>query len=44
MSQVKPWREIGVTSILIETIYRTLKAMDDSKLLDIDITQVTVAK
>jgi cobalt-precorrin-6B (C15)-methyltransferase len=33
-----------VTSILIETIYRTLKAMDDSKLLDIDITQVTVAK
>lgn len=33
-----------VTSILIETIYRTLKAMDDSKLLDVDITQVTVAK
>lgn len=33
-----------VTSILIETIYRTLKAIDDSKLLDVDITQVTVAK
>ena len=33
-----------VTSILIETIYRTLKAMDDSNLLDVDITQVTVAK
>jgi len=33
-----------VTSILIETIYKTLKALEDSGLLEIDITQVTVAK
>ena len=33
-----------VTSILIETIYKTLKAIEDSGLLEIDITQVTVAK
>ncbi len=33
-----------VTSILIETIYKTLKAIEDSELLDIDISQVTIAK
>jgi cobalt-precorrin-6B (C15)-methyltransferase len=33
-----------VTSILIETIYKTLKAIEDLGLLEIDITQVTVAK
>ena len=33
-----------VTSILIETIYKTLKAIEDSGLLEIDIIQVTVAK
>ena len=33
-----------VTSILIETIYKTLKAIEDSDLLEIDISQVTVAK
>ncbi|MER5174432.1 MAG: precorrin-6Y C5,15-methyltransferase (decarboxylating) subunit CbiT [Candidatus Nitrosocosmicus sp.] len=33
-----------VTSILIETIYKTLKALEDSGLSEIDITQVTVAK
>jgi len=33
-----------VTSILIETIYKTLKAIEDSELLEIDISQVTVAK
>jgi cobalt-precorrin-6B (C15)-methyltransferase len=33
-----------VTSILIETIYKTLRAIEDSELVEIDITQVTVAK
>jgi cobalt-precorrin-6B (C15)-methyltransferase len=33
-----------VTTILIETIYKTLKAIEDLELLEIDITQVTVAK
>ncbi len=33
-----------VTSILIETIYKTLKAIEDSELLEIDISQVTIAK
>jgi cobalt-precorrin-6B (C15)-methyltransferase len=33
-----------VTSILIETAYKTLKAMEDSKLFDVDLIQVTVAK
>ncbi len=33
-----------ITSILIETIYKTLKALEDSGLSEIDITQVTVAK
>jgi cobalt-precorrin-6B (C15)-methyltransferase len=33
-----------VTSILIETIYKTLKALENSGLVDIDIIQVTVAK
>lgn len=33
-----------VTSILIETIYKTLKAIEDSELLEIDISQITVAK
>lgn len=33
-----------VTSILIETIYKTLKALEDSGLSEIDITQVIVAK
>ncbi len=33
-----------VTSILIETIYKTLKAIEDSELFEIDISQVTVAK
>ncbi len=33
-----------VTSILIETIYKSLKALHESDLQDIDITQVTVAK
>jgi cobalt-precorrin-6B (C15)-methyltransferase len=33
-----------ITSILIETIYNALKAMQDSSLQDIDITQVTIAK
>ena len=33
-----------ITSILIEKIYKTLKAIEDSDLLEIDISQVTVAK
>jgi len=33
-----------VTSILIETIYKTLKAIENSELLEIDISQVTIAK
>jgi cobalt-precorrin-6B (C15)-methyltransferase len=33
-----------VTSILIETIYKTLKAIEDSELSEIDISQVTIAK
>jgi len=33
-----------VTSILIETIYNTLKTLQDSELIEIDIIQVTVAK
>jgi cobalt-precorrin-6B (C15)-methyltransferase len=33
-----------VTSILIETIYKTLRAIEDSELVEIDITQVTIAK
>jgi cobalt-precorrin-6B (C15)-methyltransferase len=33
-----------VTSILFETIYKTLKALEDSQLSQIDISQVTIAK
>ncbi len=33
-----------ITSILIETIYKALKAIHESNLHDIDITQVTIAK
>jgi cobalt-precorrin-6B (C15)-methyltransferase len=33
-----------VTSILFETIYKTLKKLEDSQLSEIDITQVTIAK
>ncbi len=33
-----------VTAILIETIYKTLKTMEESNLKEIDITQITVSK
>jgi cobalt-precorrin-6B (C15)-methyltransferase len=33
-----------VTSILFETIYKTLKTLEDCKLFEIDMTQITVAK
>ena len=33
-----------ITSILIETIYNTLKTLQNSELIEIDIIQVTVAK
>jgi len=33
-----------ITSILIETIYNTLKTLQNSELIDIDIIQITIAK
>ena len=33
-----------ITSILIETIYNTLKTLQNSELIEIDIIQVTIAK
>ena len=33
-----------VTSILFETIYKTLKTLEDCKLFEIDMTQITIAK
>jgi cobalt-precorrin-6B (C15)-methyltransferase len=44
IDRLKKGGRLVVTSILIETIYKTLKAIEDSGLLEIDIIQVTVAK
>lgn len=44
ISKLNEGGRIVVTSILIETIYNALKAMQDSELHEIDITQVTIAK
>lgn len=44
ISKLNEGGRIVVTSILIETIYNALKAMQDSELQEIDITQVTIAK
>jgi cobalt-precorrin-6B (C15)-methyltransferase len=44
LSKLNEGGRLVITSILIETIYNALKAMQDSNLQDIDITQVTIAK
>lgn len=44
LSKLNEGGRLVITSILIETIYNALKAMQDSNLRDIDITQVTIAK
>lgn len=44
VSKLNEGGRLVLTSILIETIYNALKAMQDSSLQDIDITQVTIAK
>jgi cobalt-precorrin-6B (C15)-methyltransferase len=44
LSKLNEGGRLVMTSILIETIYNALKAMQDSSLQDIDITQVTIAK
>ena len=44
LSKLNEGGRLVLTSILIETIYNALKAMQDSRLQDIDITQVTIAK
>ena len=44
ISKLNEGGRLVLTSILIETIYNALKAMQDSSLQDIDITQVTIAK
>lgn len=44
ISKLNKGGRLVVTSILIETIYNALKVMQDSDLLEIDITQVTIAK
>lgn len=44
LSKLNEGGRLVITSILIETIYSALKAMQESSLRDIDITQVTIAK
>lgn len=44
LSKLNKGGRLVLTSILIETIYNALKAMQESNLQDIDITQVTIAK
>lgn len=44
LSKLNKGGRLVLTSILIETIYNALKAMQDSNLQEIDITQVTIAK
>lgn len=44
LSKLNEGGRLVLTSILIETIYNALKAMQDSRLKDIDITQVIIAK
>jgi len=44
ISKLNQGGRLVVTSILIETIYNALRAMQDSELQEIDITQVTIAK
>jgi len=44
LSKLNKGGRLVLTSILIETIYKALKAMQDSNLQEIDITQVTIAK
>ena len=44
LSKLNEGGRLVLTSILIETIYNALKAMQDSSLQDIDITQVIIAK
>ena len=44
IDRLKPGGRLVVTSILFETIYKTLKTFEDCKLFEIDMTQITVAK
>jgi cobalt-precorrin-6B (C15)-methyltransferase len=44
LSKLKEGGRLVLTSILIETIYKALKVMQDSGIQDLDITQVTIAK
>ena len=44
IDRLKQGGRLVVTSILFETIYKTLKTLEDCKLFEIDMTQITVAK
>ncbi|HVH96526.1 MAG TPA: precorrin-6Y C5,15-methyltransferase (decarboxylating) subunit CbiT [Bacillus sp. (in: firmicutes)] len=44
IDRLKPGGRLVVTSILFETIYKTLKTLEDCKLFEVDMTQITVAK
>ena len=44
IDRLNPGGRLVVTSILFETIYKTLKTLEDHKLFEIDMTQITVAK
>jgi cobalt-precorrin-6B (C15)-methyltransferase len=44
IDRLKPGGRLVVTSILFETIYKTLKTLEDCKLFEIDMTQITIAK
>ena len=44
IDRLNPGGRLVVTSILFETIYKTLKTLEENKLFEIDMTQLTVAK
>ena len=44
IDRLNPGGRLVVTSILFETIYKTLKTLENCKLVEIDMTQITVAK
>ena len=44
ISKLKPGGRIVIDTILIETMYQALATVDELKLKEVDITQVTIAK
>jgi len=43
-NKLKSKGRIVIDTILIETMYQSLKAVDELKLINVDVTQITVAK